>query len=259
MEINIEHLTKVYGEQKAIDNISFQLHKGEVLGFLGPNGAGKSTTMKIISCFMAPTSGDVKADNQSIFEDTGTFKTKIGYLPENTPLYPEMQMIDYLDFIARLQGVPQREIPGRINEMVEYCGLKSEKHKKIEELSKGFRQRVGLAQALIHDPEVLILDEPTTGLDPNQIIEIRKLIRNLGKEKTILLSTHILPEVEATCNRILIINKGNIVADKTSEALISQGEGRTLLSVQVEANNAINEVARSFRSIDSVTDLEVLD
>ncbi len=237
MAISVESLTKKYGEQKAVNNISFEIKTGEVVGFLGPNGAGKSTTMKMITCYMAPTSGDVRLDNLSIHNDGDEIKKKIGYLPENNPLYTDMPIIDYLRFTAAIQGVEKSKISQKIAEMIELCGLDREKHKKINELSKGYRQRVGLAQAMIHDPEILILDEPTTGLDPNQIIEIRKLIKELGKEKTVLLSSHILSEVEATCDRILIINKGRIVADGSSELLRQQAQGQELLSVKIEAPN----------------------
>ncbi|MEQ9008781.1 MAG: ATP-binding cassette domain-containing protein, partial [Ekhidna sp.] len=192
MAIVVENLTKKYGVQKAVNYISFEINTGEVVGFLGPNGAGKSTTMKMITCFMAPTIGDVTVEGASILSEPEEVKRKIGYLPENNPLYLDMPIVDYLRFSAEIQGVEKSEIPARIGEMIEKCGLDAEKHKSIQELSKGYRQRVGLAQAMIHDPEVLILDEPTTGLDPNQIVEIRKLIKELGKEKTVILSSHIL-------------------------------------------------------------------
>ncbi|MGB8321082.1 MAG: ATP-binding cassette domain-containing protein, partial [Ignavibacteriaceae bacterium] len=234
MNIAVENLTKSYGTQRAVDTISFQVHTGEILGFLGPNGAGKTTTMKILTCFMAPTEGDIKVGNLSIHDHQDEIKTKIGYLPENNPLYLDMPVLEYLSFTAELQGVPKSNIQDRIAEMVLVCGLNDEKHKKIGELSKGYRQRVGLAQAMIHDPEVLIFDEPTTGLDPNQIIEIRKLIRELGREKTVILSTHILPEVEAICDRILIINKGKIVADGTPETLRKQAQGEEVLRIQLD-------------------------
>ncbi len=236
MSIVVESLTKKYGEQKAVNDISFDIKTGEVVGFLGPNGAGKSTTMKMITCFMAPTSGDVKLDDLSIHEDQEAIKKKIGYLPENNPLYSEMAIIDYLRFSAEIQGVAKQQIPDRIADMIEKCGLDREKHKNINELSKGYRQRVGLAQAMIHDPEVLVLDEPTTGLDPNQIVEIRKLIKELGKQKTVILSSHILSEVEATCDRILIINKGSIVADGSADTLRQQAQGQELLTIQIESN-----------------------
>ncbi|WP_421896815.1 ATP-binding cassette domain-containing protein [Marinoscillum sp.] len=257
MSIIVENLTKKYGEQKAVNDISFEIKTGEVVGFLGPNGAGKSTTMKIITCFMAPSSGDVRLDDDSIHTNPETIKRKIGYLPENNPLYLDMPIIDYLRFTAEIQGVAKGAIAGRIGEMIERCGLDREKHKNINELSKGYRQRVGLAQAMIHDPEVLILDEPTTGLDPNQIVEIRKLIKDLGKEKTVILSSHILSEVEATCDRILIINRGRIVADGTSDTLRSQSQGQELLKIHIEADPAKVETAvRGLPSVEKVMSLD---
>lgn len=257
MSILVENLTKKYGEQKAVNDISFEIRTGEVVGFLGPNGAGKSTTMKIITCFMAPSSGDVRLDNDSIHQNPEAVKRKIGYLPENNPLYLDMPIVDYLRFTAEIQGVPSSAIPGRIADMIDRCGLDQEKHKNINELSKGYRQRVGLAQAMIHDPEVLVLDEPTTGLDPNQIVEIRKLIKDLGKEKTVILSSHILSEVEATCDRILIINRGRIVADGTSDTLRSQSQGQELLKVHVDADPA--KVEADIRSLSSVEKLSPID
>jgi len=252
MNITVENLTKQYGSQKAIDSISFDVKPGEILGFLGPNGAGKTTTMKIITCFMAPTAGDVKVGNISIHDDQEEIKRQIGYLPENNPLYYEMPVLEYLDFVAGLQGVEKSKMKNRIVEMVHLTGLNEEKHKKIGELSKGYRQRVGLAQAMIHDPEVLILDEPTSGLDPNQIIEIRKLIRELGREKTVVLSTHILPEVEATCDRILIINKGKIVADGTPDTLRKQAQGEEVLKVHIADVPNRDELIASLQKLDSV-------
>lgn len=235
MDIKVRELTKRYGPQKAIDNISFEVKTGEILGFLGPNGAGKTTTMKILTCYMAPSEGEVQIGDYDIFRDPEAIKKRIGYLPENNPLYLEMPVMEYLAFMAEIQGVARNKINPRSKEIVALCGLDREKHKKIGQLSKGYRQRVGLAQALIHDPEILILDEPTTGLDPNQIVEIRHLIREIGKEKTVILSTHILPEVEATCDRILIINKGQIVADGTPEGLRNRAQGSEILRVQVTA------------------------
>lgn len=257
MAIVVENLTKKYGEQKAVNDISFEVKTGEVVGFLGPNGAGKSTTMKMITCFMAPTSGDVKLDNISIHDDPEAIKRKIGYLPENNPLYMEMPIVEYLRFTAEIQGVTKKEIPERIGQMIDLCGLDREKHKTINELSKGYRQRVGLAQAMIHDPEVLILDEPTTGLDPNQIVEIRKLIKELGKQKTVILSSHILSEVEATCDRILIINKGRIVADGTSDTLRQQAQGNELLTVCIEPND--NGVEKALRGLATVEKVNAID
>ncbi|MEQ9286529.1 MAG: ATP-binding cassette domain-containing protein [Cyclobacteriaceae bacterium] len=257
MSIVIEDLTKKYGEQKAVNNISFEVKTGEVVGFLGPNGAGKSTTMKMITCYMSPTSGDIKLDGLSVLDQAEEVKKKIGYLPENNPLYTDMAIVDYLRFTAEIQGVEKSQISGRIAEMIDMCGLGVEKHKKINELSKGYRQRVGLAQAMIHNPEVLILDEPTTGLDPNQIIEIRKLIKKLGKEKTVILSSHILSEVEATCDRILIINKGRIVADGSADTLRQQSQGQELLTIQIEGGNG--DVYKSLLALPSVEKIEQLD
>ena len=257
MAIVVENLTKKYGEQKAVNDISFEVKTGEVVGFLGPNGAGKSTTMKMITCFMAPTSGEVSLDGLSIHKDPEAIKRKIGYLPENNPLYMDMPIVDYLRFTAEIQGVSKKEIPDRIGKMIDLCGLDREKHKSIHELSKGYRQRVGLAQAMIHDPEVLILDEPTSGLDPNQIVEIRKLIKELGKQKTVILSSHILSEVEATCDRILIINKGRIAADGTSNTLRQQAQGNELLTVSIEAENGeVEKALRKLASVETVKPIE---
>jgi ABC-2 type transport system ATP-binding protein len=234
MDIRIEDLRKTYGSQAAVDGVSFEVKAGEILGFLGPNGAGKSTTMKMITGYIGIGGGDILIGNRSVREHSAELKKHIGYLPEHNPLYEEMPVMDYLQFCAELQGVPKPETASRIHRMIRECSLDAEKHKKIAELSKGYRQRVGLAQAMIHDPEVLILDEPTTGLDPNQIIEIRKLIRELGKAKTVILSTHILPEVEATCDRIVIINKGHIVANGTAESLRRQAAGQEILQARIE-------------------------
>ena len=253
MGIVVSNLTKKFGSQRAVDNISFNVQTGEIVGFLGPNGAGKTTTMKIITCYMAPNDGDVKVNDHSIHDDQEFIKRKIGYLPENNPLYDDMPVLEYLKFVAELQNVPDDKIQDRIAEMVYVCGLDVEKHKKIGELSKGYKQRVGLAQAMIHDPEILILDEPTTGLDPNQIVEIRKLIRELGKHKTVILSTHILPEVEATCDRILIINKGKIVADGTSEMLRQTAQGQAVLRVQIGEPGIRDNVIAALKQIDSVS------
>jgi ABC-2 type transport system ATP-binding protein len=244
-----------YGTQRAVDDISFEVKTGQVVGFLGPNGAGKTTTMKIITGFMAPTSGEVSLDNFSIQDHPEEVKRRIGYLPEHNPLYHDMPVIDYLSFVAALQGVEKSKIPGRVREMIQYVGLNVEKHKKIGELSKGYRQRVGLAQAIIHDPEVLILDEPTTGLDPNQIVEIRKLIKDLAASKTIILSTHILPEVEQTCDRVLIINQGRIVADGTPATLRHQLRGTELLHVRIECPEGVSalEAIKALPSVASAS------
>lgn len=256
MDIKIQNLTKSYGPQKAVDNISFDVHTGEIVGFLGPNGAGKTTTMKIITGYLDPEAGDVFIGGKSV--NSGEVKKHIGYLPEHNPLYLEMPVIDYLGFCAAIQGMNKARVPDRIREMVKVCGLDAEKHKKIGELSKGYRQRVGLAQALIHDPEILILDEPTTGLDPNQIVEIRELIKHIGKEKTVILSTHILPEVEATCDRILIINRGKIVADGTAATLRKQAQGQQVLHVRIEEGE-INEVFQKLQALPSVSLVDILN
>jgi ABC-2 type transport system ATP-binding protein len=258
MDVKIENLSKRYGPQKAVDQISFGVKTGEILGFLGPNGAGKSTTMKMITGYLGIGEGDVFIGEKSVKQSGDEIKKHIGYLPENNPLYLDMPVIDYLNFCAALQGVVKVKISERSKKMIRVCGLNAEKHKKIGELSKGYRQRVGLAQAMIHDPEILILDEPTTGLDPNQIVEIRKLIRELGKEKTVILSTHILPEVEATCDRILIINKGKIVADGTAENLRKQATGQEILKVRIEDGQA-DEILHELRRIKNVDLVELVD
>lgn len=233
MDVVVENLTKSFGLQKAIDSVTFQVKKGEILGFLGPNGAGKTTTMKIMSCFLFPDYGNISIGKYSIHKNASKIKQIIGYLPEHNPLYEEMNVIDFLTFIARIHTIPHYKIIPRVMDMIRMCGLEGEKHKTIRELSKGYHQRVGLAQALIHDPEVLILDEPTTGLDPNQIIEIRELIKNLGREKTVIMSSHILAEIEATCDRVLIINKGKIVANGTSSELRSKSSPGKVLHVRI--------------------------
>jgi ABC-2 type transport system ATP-binding protein len=258
MDIVVENLTKKYGAQRAVDNISFTVRTGEVLGFLGPNGAGKTTTMKAITTSFAPSSGDVRIGDISVTENPEEVKTHIGYLPESNPLYTEMPVIDYLYYVAEIHGIPKKDREERILEMVDICGLEGEKHKLISELSKGYRQRVGLAQALIHDPEVLILDEPTTGLDPNQIVEIRELIKRIGREKTVILSSHILAEVEATCDRILIINKGKIVADGTAEELRKSAQGNEILHVGIEGPDK-DQLFNALKEIPSVESVDFLD
>ncbi len=255
MDIVVENITKKYGAQKAVDNVSFTVKTGEVLGFLGPNGAGKTTTMKAITCFLMPNTGDIKVGGISIKDDPDVIKKNIGYLPENNPLYSDMPVVDYLSFIAHLHQIPKEKIKDKILEMINLCGLEGEKHKKIGELSKGYKQRVGLAQALIHDPKVLVLDEPTSGLDPNQIVEIRDLIRKIGREKTVILSSHILAEVEATCDRILIINKGVIVADGSSSQLRKQAQGREILKITIEGG----EVNSVFKALQELQNTELVD
>ncbi len=222
--IEVNSLSKLYGDIAAIDNISFKIDKGEIIGFLGPNGAGKTTTMKILTCFMRPTTGDVKISGYDIYENPIEIKKLIGYLPESNPLYYDMKVSDYLFYIGKLKNLSSEQINSRMTDVIAKCGLEAVIDRKIGNLSKGYKQRVGIAQAIITDPPILILDEPTSGLDPNQIIEIRELIKKLGKEKTVILSTHILHEVEYTCNRIIIINKGKVVADGTKEELSKKNQ-----------------------------------
>jgi ABC-2 type transport system ATP-binding protein len=257
MDIKISNLSKSYGSQKAVDDISFTAVAGEILGFLGPNGAGKTTTMKMITGYLPPDGGEVAIAGAPI-DRGGDFRRHIGYLPENNPLYTDMPVLEYLAFCAALQQTPRAEIPARVREMVRLCGLDKEKHKSIRELSKGYRQRVGLAQAMIHDPAILILDEPTSGLDPNQIVEIRQLIRDLGARKTVILSTHILPEVEATCDRILIINGGRIVADGSAATLRRQAQGQQVLRARIEEGD-IEEVALALAQLPSVASAVCVD
>lgn len=236
MSIRVENLTKTYKSQNAIDQINFEIKSGEIVGFLGPNGAGKTTTMKILTCYIPPTSGAAWVNGLNVENDSIEVRKQIGYLPEHNPLYMDMYVKEYLMFAASVYQLSNKS--QRVKEMIELTGLQVEQNKKIGQLSKGYRQRVGLAQAIIHNPKVLILDEPTSGLDPNQIVEIRNLIINIGKEKTVLLSTHIMQEVEAMCNRVMIINKGKIVADgKTEELKHSFSPDNT---VQVTFNQSLN-------------------
>jgi len=224
MSVEVSDLKKVYGTQVAVNGISFSVNTGEIVGFLGPNGAGKSTTMKIITGFISATEGNVRIHGKPFGPDTVALKSHIGYLPENNPLYPDMYVSEYLHFAGSLNGLSGAALKDRVKEVTGLVGLSPEKHKKIEQLSKGYRQRVGLAQALIHDPDILILDEPTTGLDPNQLTEIRALIKEIGKNKTIILSSHIMQEVEVLCHRALIIKKGNLVADASLDELKSRNQ-----------------------------------
>lgn len=228
-----ENLTKTYGTIRAVDGISFEIQKGEVVGLLGPNGAGKTTTMKMLTCFMPPTEGRVRVAGLDVVEESLEVRRRLGYLPENVPLYDDMGVWDYLDFVARVREVPAAGRDAAIRQAAARCGLGPVLGKPVTALSKGYRQRLGLAQAVIHDPDLVILDEPTTGLDPNQIVEIRQLIRELGAEKTVLLSTHILQEVEAVCDRVLIINEGRIIADGTPAQLHTEFQGAQQLSVLI--------------------------
>ena len=234
MSIEVTNITKLFGDQKALDKVSFSISKGEVVGFLGPNGAGKTTMMRILTTYSSADYGDAVVNSYDVVKDSQKARGSIGYLPEHNPLYLEMYVKEYLEFNASISGIHK----DRISELIEKTGLTPEAHKKIGQLSKGYRQRVGLAAALLHDPEVLILDEPTTGLDPNQLVDIRKLIREIGKEKTILLSTHILKEVEAVCDRVIIIDKGKIVAD-ASLAELRQEQDQI---IEVEFDYRVEEV-----------------
>lgn len=241
--IRVENLTKNYGSFRAVDQVTFNVHKGEVLGFLGPNGAGKSTTMKMLTCFLAPTSGSATVAGHDVFDQSLEVRRRLGYLPEDTPLYRDMTVLEYLEFAAEMRQMDPGKRTARIKEAGGRCGLSEVAGKLIGELSKGFRQRLGLAQAILHDPDILVLDEPTSGLDPNQIVEIRQLIKELGQEKTVILSTHILPEVQATCTRILIISGGKLVADDTPEALRAREKG-SRYRVVVQANGTAQDSIR---------------
>ncbi len=234
MSVIVNNLTKIYGTQKAVDNLSFEAKEGEILGFLGPNGAGKSTTMKIATCFLPQSSGDLRVCGFDTQTQSLEVRKCIGYLPEHNPLYLDMYVHESLQFTGSLYGLRGNKLKQRVAEMVDLCGLGKEQNKKIEELSKGFRQRVGIAQAILHDPKVLILDEPTTGLDPNQLVEIREVIRSISKNKTVIFSTHIMQEVQALCDRVLVINHGKIVADDTIDGLKGGGGQYILLSVEVD-------------------------
>jgi len=231
--IKVEGLTKRYARHLAVDHISFEVEKGQIVGFLGPNGAGKTTTMRVLTCFMPPTSGTASVAGFDVLEQPMEVKKRIGYLPETPPLYPDMEVAEYLEFVGRLKGIPKAQLESRIDEVARKCAVDDVKNKLIGKLSKGYRQRVGLAQAIIHNPDVLILDEPTAGLDPHQIIETRDLIKGLAGDHTIILSTHILPEVEQICERVIIIAKGKLVATDTVENLTSRLRGAETVSVEV--------------------------
>lgn len=236
MSIRVSHLTKIYGQQKAVNDISFTIEKGEIVGFLGPNGAGKSTTMKIATGYLPPSFGSVIVDELDVEENSLQVRKIIGYLPEHNPLYLDMYVHEYLQFVGKVYGISATVLKSRIPEIIELCGLSKEQSKRIEALSKGYRQRVGIAQSLIHDPSVLILDEPTTGLDPNQILEIRKLIKDVSKNKTVIFSTHILQEVQAICDRVIVINQGQIVADDSVESLLKRQRATQLVVVEFDGN-----------------------
>ena len=253
MSIIVKDLTKVFGEQTAVDHINFTVNEGEIMGFLGPNGAGKSTTMKIASCYLTPTDGTVEISGYDVQSDSLEVRKRVGYLPENNPLYTDMYVREYLGLIARIHKVT--DINKRIGEMIDLTGLGPEQRKKIGQLSKGYRQRVGLAQTMIHDPEVLIMDEPTSGLDPNQIVEIRQLIRDISKKKTVVLSTHIMQEVQAMCDRVVIINHGKIVSDSSIQDLVSAGTGKKMIRIE------FSEPAdpKLFDNLPGIENLEMLE
>jgi ABC-2 type transport system ATP-binding protein len=251
--IKVENLTKRYAGQTAIKDLNFEVGKGEIMGFLGPNGAGKTTTMRILASYMPPTSGRATVAGFDVFEQSLQARERLGYMPENVPLYVDMRVTEYLDYRAALKGVPHRRIMERVGDVKELCGLKEMEKKLIGTLSKGYRQRVGLADALLHEPDLLILDEPTIGLDPNQIRQVRELIKNLGKQHTILLSTHILPEVEMTCSRVIIIHKGRIEACDTPENLL--GQIRQAGGVVVEAKVGNDNGADELKKISGVRDV----
>lgn len=252
MSVSVEHITKIYGTQKALDDVSFNIKSGEVVGFLGPNGAGKSTMMKIITCFLPQTSGKVTVCGYDVEEQSLEVRENVGYLAENNPLYLDMYVKEYLAFIAGLHHLRNPE--KRIQEMIDITGLQVEQKKKIGALSKGYRQRVGLAQALMHDPKVLIMDEPTSGLDPNQLQEIRNLIVNVGKQKTVILSTHIMQEVEAVCDRVVIINKGKIVADKATKDLKNEEGNITIITVEFDKEPKKEEIIK-IAGVDSIEEV----
>ncbi|WP_187263644.1 gliding motility-associated ABC transporter ATP-binding subunit GldA [Pontibacter beigongshangensis] len=234
MSVEVKGLTKIFGSQRAVDDISFSVGQGQILGFLGPNGAGKSTTMKIATCYLPPSSGTVLVNGHDVTQDTMAVRRHVGYLPEHNPLYLDMYVHEYLRFVASIYGLKGSNANSRVQEMVELCGLGLEQSKKIGALSKGYRQRVGLAQALVHDPQVLILDEPTTGLDPNQIVEIRSLIKQVGQNKTVIFSTHIMQEVTAICDRVVIINRGKLVADSDVATLQAGSRNEKITLVEFE-------------------------
>ncbi len=252
--IEVKNLNKKFGTSRVLEDIDFSVNKGEILGFLGPNGAGKSTTMKIITSFWQASSGQVLVDGVDVSENSLETRKKIGYLPENVPLYDEMRVFEYLKFVADVRGIDKNDQKKAITKASEACGLQKVLRKPIDELSKGYRQRVGLAQAIIHEPDILILDEPTTGLDPNQIVEIRDLIKKIGKEKTVIFSTHILSEVSATCDRVIIINDGKIVGEGKPDELIKKAKQKELVYLSLKANKE-----RALEALKNVAGVEKIE
>ena len=255
--ITVDNLKKNYGEINALNGISFEVKRGEVLGFLGPNGAGKTTTMKILTGFIAPSGGEITIDGLNLLTDSLKIREKIGYLPESVPLYTDMKVFEYLKFVTEIRGIKKTKIASRIKEMIKVCGLEKVIKQDISDLSKGYKQRTALAQAMIHDPEILILDEPTTGLDPNQIAEIRELIKKIGEKKTVIFCTHILQEVQAVCNRAIIINEGKIVASGTLDELQVQAKGKSYITCQIQGAET-EDVKNEFKNIEGVISVGVL-
>jgi len=252
--IKVEGLTKRYGRTVAVDNISFEVERGQIVGFLGPNGAGKTTTMRVLTCFLPPTAGTASLAGYDVLAQPLEVKKRIGYLPESPPLYPEMEVVEYLSFVGKLKGIPKSELPGRIDEACRHCAIDDVRTRLISKLSKGYRQRVGLAQAIIHNPDVLVFDEPTAGLDPKQIIETRQLIKELAKagQHTVILSTHILSEVEQTCEHVIIINKGRLVATDSVENLTHRLRGAETIAVEVEGRDGQLETGQVQRRLEQV-------
>jgi ABC-2 type transport system ATP-binding protein len=250
--IKVEGLTKRYARTVAVDNISFEVGKGKIIGFLGPNGAGKTTTMRVLTCYLPPTDGTASVAGFDVMKQPLEVKRRIGYLPEAPPLYPEMEVVEYLDFVARIKGIPRSEIKQRVDNVIQRCAIGDVRTKLLGKLSKGYRQRVGLAQAIIHNPDVLVLDEPTAGLDPKQIIETRQLIKSLAGDHTIILSTHILPEVEQTCQEVIIINRGKLVATDSVENLTRRLRGSEAVAVEVESRDAALDPAAVRRRLEQV-------
>jgi len=260
--IKVEGLSKRYARTLAVDNISFEVEKGQIVGFLGPNGAGKTTTMRILTCFLPPSKGSVSVAGYDVLEHPMEVKKRIGYLPETPPVYPEMEVAEYLDFVGKLKGIPHKEVPSRVEDVMKRCAVLDVRNKLIGKLSKGYRQRVGLAQAIIHNPDVLILDEPTSGLDPKQIIEIRDLLRSLAGDHTIILSTHILSEVEHSCERVIIIAQGKVVAQDSVANLTNRMRGQEAVTLEVDASDGRpnpSEVQQRLESVSGVSRVVMKD
>jgi len=256
--IHVERLTKYFNQLCAVDEITFDIRKGEILGLLGPNGAGKTTILRMLTGFLRPTSGTISVKGYTIDEDALEIKKLLGYLPESAPLYHDMLVYDYLDYVAHVRDLTRDRRFSRIRQLADICGLNGVMHQPIGELSKGFKQRVGLAHAMMSDPEILVLDEPTSGLDPNQIVEIREIIRRIGKEKTIIISTHILSEAEATCDRVVIINRGKIVADGNMETLKQSASGESLITISLQNTN-FESVAQELGTIEGISGIAPVD